>query len=228
LRGRHQREKSSAFSGDAVFSGVHTTLSHHDREASNQTHHPNSPHDHLPPSPNPARPQPPSAQAASILFPAPIYTPNSTSVETSHVTERNLDVERSVVLTYNAVYSTLSPRKAPSETFSVAVLLTIQLAFSLSHTNHLQSNTPGSRGEEEGHKKTESNSQLSNPATFPANTAPMNNGAFSSPFACAASARSNRAYTSAGTAFLHAARKSTLRGDALFQKLLFARFTVAI
>jgi hypothetical protein len=29
-------------------------------------------------------------------------------------------------------------------------------------------------------------------------------------------------------AFLHAARKSTLRGDALFQKLLFARFTVAI
>jgi hypothetical protein len=80
----------------------------------------------------------------------------------------------------------------------------------------------------EGHKKTESNSQLSNPATFPANTAPMNNGAFSSPFACAASARSNRAYTSAGMAFLHAARKSTLRGDALFQKLLFARFTVAI
>jgi hypothetical protein len=76
-------------------------------------------------------------------------------------------------------------------------------------------------------RKEEVNSQASNPATFPASTAPMNSGAFSSPLACAASARSNRAYTSAGMAFLHAARNSTLRGDALFQKLLFARLTVA-
>jgi hypothetical protein len=54
LRERRQRGKSSAFSGNAVFSGVHTILSHHDRETSNQT-----PPNFLPrPSPTATKPRP--------------------------------------------------------------------------------------------------------------------------------------------------------------------------
>ena len=117
---------------------------------------------------------------ASTAFAALKYSANKLNVPAIQTRLLARELFNVVVRTYSTLYSTLNPTYTPVYVFNVAI-------------------TSSAPAQPQSNTTLPEHLQASNPAKFPANTAPTKNGALSIPFRCAASARSYRASASLGT-----------------------------